>query len=147
MEKVVTITNSKDWVFLVQEVCTILAANPTMHIVALTGDLGVGKTTFVQTLAKTLGVSETVTSPTFTIMKQYPIKPFAGYTTLVHIDAYRIEDVLELRPLRFEEMRTERTFLFCIEWAERIKSVLPKEVLSVHITHHANEVRIVHLVW
>ncbi len=101
-------------------------------VVALSGDLGAGKTTFVQILARALGVSATVQSPTFVIMKSYettdPI-----FTQLFHMDAYRIDDLAELRPLRFAEMLATPRALFCIEWAEKIKPALPDRVISITI--------------
>lgn len=100
-------------------------------IIALSGNLGAGKTTFVQLLAKELGVSEKVTSPTFTIMKGYEL---AGrFNLLVHMDAYRIEDLSELGPLRFSELLANKSNLLCIEWAEKIQSALPSEIIKINI--------------
>ena len=104
-------------------------------VVALHGDLGAGKTTFVQTIARTLGITETVTSPTFVVMKQYETE-HADFTTLVHIDAYRIETGDEMRPLGFTQLLAEPHTLICIEWAERIENLLPDT--TVHITLELN---------
>ena len=97
-------------------------------VLALHGDLGAGKTTFVQMLAKLLEVSEMVTSPTFVVMKRY-----AGeIEVLIHIDAYRIEDIDEMRVLGFQALLEEKETIICIEWAERIASLLPKD--TFHLT-------------
>lgn len=95
-------------------------------VVTLTGDLGAGKTTLVQALARELGVTEVVTSPTFVVMKVYETE-HQTFTRLVHIDAYRIEDVSELVPLRLNEMLATPNTLMCIEWAERILIALPEQ--------------------
>ncbi len=117
-------------------------AHERAAIVVLTGDLGAGKTTFVQALARALGVREAVSSPTFTIMKQYQTTG-QEFTTLIHMDAYRIEDLSELRPLRLTEKFMLPHTLFCIEWGERIKPALPKAVTFVSINHEQDDVRIV----
>ena len=100
-------------------------------VVALHGDLGAGKTTFTQLLARELGVSDTVQSPTFVVMKFYETTDDM-FARLFHIDAYRIEDSDEMRPLHFAEMLAENNTLICIEWAERIADLLPKDTL--HLT-------------
>jgi len=80
-------------------------------VVSLQGDLGAGKTAFTQELARSLGVVEVVTSPTFTIMKQYEIDN-KDFDLMVHIDAYRIESEEEVEPLHLESVFTEPKQLF-----------------------------------
>jgi tRNA threonylcarbamoyladenosine biosynthesis protein TsaE len=104
-------------------------------VVALHGDLGAGKTTLVQAVARTLGIVETVTSPTFVVMKHYGTE-HADFTTLVHIDAYRIETDDEMRPLGFTQLLMTPHTLICIEWAERIANLLPDT--TMHITLELN---------
>lgn len=120
----------------------IIAKKPEKNqamIIALSGNLGAGKTTFVQLLAKELGVSEKVTSPTFTIMKGYELS--GEFKHLIHIDAYRIEDLNELGPLRFSELIANKTNLLCIEWAEKIESALPSEIIKISIEILPDETR------
>ena len=113
-------------------------------IIALHGDLGAGKTTFVQSLAATLGVTEHVTSPTFTIMKGYETTDDV-FQTLIHMDAYRIDDESELAPLRFNEiLQTPRT-LFCIEWAEKITGALPTNIIHLTLNGVDENTRTAHL--
>lgn len=95
-------------------------------VLGLDGDLGAGKTALVQQLAKHLGVVEGVTSPTYIIMRSYATT-HPQFHTLVHIDAYRIESLAELIPLRFAEVLTSPHTLVCIEWASQIKAALPLE--------------------
>lgn len=104
-------------------------------VVRLSGDLGAGKTTLVQAIARELGVGEEVTSPTFVIMKQYTLPESSqGIDMLVHIDAYRIEDPQEMHVLRFEEILKTPHTLVCIEWGERIESLLPTHTIKVDIS-------------
>jgi tRNA threonylcarbamoyladenosine biosynthesis protein TsaE len=110
-------------------------------VIALHGDLGAGKTTFVQTLARSLGIAETVTSPTFVIMKEYETT-HATFAKLIHIDAYRIEDIDEMRPLGFFARLGELQTVICVEWAERIAELLPPTTISVTLTLETDETRI-----
>ncbi len=101
-------------------------------VVALSGDLGAGKTTFIQQLAQILGIEETVTSPTFVIMKSYETTDEV-FETLVHMDAYRIEDDSELAPLNFSAILEQPKTLVCIEWAERISAFLPPQTIKMDL--------------
>lgn len=92
-------------------------------LVTLTGDLGAGKTTLVQTLGQVLGVTETITSPTFVVMKQYSIA-HEQFDMLVHIDAYRFVSEDEAGPLGLTTLcQTPRT-LICLEWPERVPNLV-----------------------
>ena len=96
-------------------------------VITLTGDLGAGKTTLTQELAKHLNISEPVVSPTFGIMKVYELEHNQDFDQLVHIDAYRIESIDEVGPLRFEELFKQPRTLVCIEWPDKIAELLPEE--------------------
>ncbi len=100
-------------------------------LLTLEGDLGAGKTTFTKALGKALGISQTINSPTFTILKQYP--------KLNHIDAYRLENLNQ--ELGFEEI-FEEDKLCVVEWAQFIEDFLPKERLSIYIHFIEDEKRI-----
>ena len=101
-------------------------------MIALKGDLGAGKTTFVQELAKKIGLSEPITSPTFTIAKQYAVEE-SFCLKLLHIDLYRIDSEVELAPLKFGELIGEEKTLSCVEWPERAPSILPENTIWVEI--------------
>lgn len=90
------------------------------------GDLGAGKTTFTQALAKGLGITRTVSSPTFTIMKQYK-----GRLPLNHLDVYRLENSDE--DLGWEEIFYGDS-VTVVEWAHLIEDVLPEERLEINIS-------------
>lgn len=99
-------------------------------LVAFSGELGSGKTTFVQFAAKQFGVSENITSPTFVIMKKFPI-PNSQFLTLFHIDAYRLESGEELAKLGFEEIVANPNNLIFLEWPENVAEVLPGDYLTI----------------
>ena len=91
-------------------------------VVGLSGHLGAGKTAFVKAVAKELGIVEDITSPTFVIMKIYPLDPpfKAKFKRLIHIDAYRLEQVQELEALGFEKLAADEDSLIMIEWPENV---------------------------
>ncbi len=95
-------------------------------VVGLYGNLGAGKTTFVQAVAKALGVNETLNSPTFLIMKSYPLRS-QHFAFLIHIDAYRLKKSEELKNLGFTELLANPRNLIFVEWADRVSDILPKD--------------------
>jgi tRNA threonylcarbamoyladenosine biosynthesis protein TsaE len=103
-------------------------------LVGLSGHLGAGKTAFVKAVAKTLGVAEDVTSPTFVIMKIYPIThPY--WHRLVHIDAYRLERREDLEVLKWEQFVADTHNLILCEWPENVglKEFVPSSHLYFEI--------------
>lgn len=128
-----TITDESELDLIAGEILGGLTKKDTAHVIALRGDLGAGKTAFTKAFARKLGVEEHITSPTFVIMKSYPIPehPFLG--TLTHIDAYRIDDVDEMRVLNFKELLADPSRVLCIEWPERITSLIPESRVEVSI--------------
>ncbi len=100
-------------------------------VVGLYGDLGAGKTTFVQAVAKSLGVNTHVSSPTFLILKTYPLHA-TRYTLLVHIDAYRLKSSDELTKLGFADLLADPTNLILVEWADKVADILPTDHKQLH---------------
>jgi tRNA threonylcarbamoyladenosine biosynthesis protein TsaE len=96
-------------------------------ILLLSGDLGSGKTTFTQGLARALGISETVTSPTFIIEKIYKLENNTDFDHLIHIDAYRLEGKSEAELLNLETLFADPRSLIAIEWPEYLGADAPKE--------------------
>ncbi|MHB8830999.1 MAG: tRNA (adenosine(37)-N6)-threonylcarbamoyltransferase complex ATPase subunit type 1 TsaE [Patescibacteria group bacterium] len=119
-----------DWPTVAKALARLI--NPG-SIVSLSGPLGAGKTTLVQYLAKTLGAPKRAISPTFALMRIYKLKS-QNIRRLVHVDAYRIEDVKDLVVLDLDEELMEPGTVVLIEWPENIKSWLSKK--------HPIEVRI-----
>lgn len=95
------------------------------HVVGLRGDLGAGKTTLVQHIARMLGVTESVTSPTFVIAERYPIT-HAPFTSLVHIDAYRLTPG-EVRGIGLESFFSDPHNLVLVEWPENLGDLFPSD--------------------
>ena len=127
-----------DWGMVVQDILRLLVERQNTgraSVLALHGDLGAGKTTCMQFLGQSLGIPEAITSPTFVVMKSYPLQE-QSYTSLVHIDAYRIEDSAEMNPLHFDEILATPRTLVAIEWAEHITDLLPSDTLHLTITDH-----------
>lgn len=95
-------------------------------VIALTGNLGSGKTTFVQGFAKGLGVSTRIISPTFILMRSYKVEGKVGFQNLYHLDLYRLEgDVKkEVLNLGFEEILENPQNIILVEWAEKMEENL-----------------------
>ncbi len=120
---------------LAQQLFNHLSSHPDTNIVALSGDLGSGKTAFTKCLAEILGIHAHITSPTFVIQKKYPIdrKGFP-FKTLIHIDAYRLGNADELKVLGFREEAADPSNLILIEWPERVEGMLPEKHISLGFT-------------
>ncbi len=113
-------------------------------VVGLYGELGAGKTTFSQAVAKSFDVSETVTSPTFVIMKVYDISYTLKFERLIHIDAYRLEKSEELLHLGWQEIISDPKNLILIEWPERVQDIIPEHIRInfEHISENSREIEI-----
>ena len=132
-------------------------------VVGLYGDLGSGKTTFTQAIAKLLNIKEYVTSPTFVIEKRYDIRPkfltseasleigspLVGmhpiFKKIIHIDAYRLESGKELLAIDWERDIKDPRNLILIEWPERILEVMPEKHSKINfkfISENEREIEI-----
>lgn len=116
----------------------------TGDIVCINGDLGTGKTVFTNGIAKSLGIKEHITSPTFTIVNEY-----SGRVPFYHFDVYRISDSEEMFEIGFEEYLYGEGIVV-IEWADIIKDILPEEVIQVTIKKNLDlgiDARIIEIVF
>ncbi|MES2007196.1 MAG: tRNA (adenosine(37)-N6)-threonylcarbamoyltransferase complex ATPase subunit type 1 TsaE [Patescibacteria group bacterium] len=102
-------------------------------LITLSGDLGAGKTTFVQALARELGIERVVQSPTYVLMKSYELKNQA-FTKLVHIDAYRLNNGDEFAALEPASFLLDEDALVCVEWPERIEGALPRPDVALKLS-------------
>jgi tRNA threonylcarbamoyladenosine biosynthesis protein TsaE len=134
---------------LVRKLTVSGLANNGAIVVALEGNLGSGKTTFVQGFARAFGIKENVLSPTFVLMKIYKVgrKPKVNLRPgpksresqkpkrLIHIDCYRIDSPKDLLYLGFKEILEDKDAIILIEWAGRIRKLIPKNSLWINFLH------------
>jgi tRNA threonylcarbamoyladenosine biosynthesis protein TsaE len=108
---------------------TFLKEAGAHHVVVFSGELGAGKTTFIQALCRSLGVSTEVSSPTFSLVNEYFTE---DGTSIFHFDLYRIEDPDELYDLGYEEYFFSGNRCF-VEWPEKASKLIPEDALRVKI--------------
>jgi tRNA threonylcarbamoyladenosine biosynthesis protein TsaE len=102
-------------------------------LVSLTGELGAGKTTFVQGAVRPLGVRDPVVSPTFTLVREY-----SGTVPVHHVDVYRLDRIQDVLDLGFDEMLDDGSVVF-VEWGDAIDTILPAEHLEVRLSLAGDE--------
>jgi len=91
------------------------------RVIGLQGDLGAGKTTLTQGIAKSFGIKKRITSPTFVLLKQFPIKT-GRYRKFIHIDAYRLSSFSDLEPLKIHSLLQDSASIIFIEWIKNVSS-------------------------
>lgn len=109
-----------------------LEAAGNRPVIALSGELGAGKTTFIQAMCRMLGVTGEVTSPTFTLVNEYFTR---DGQSIYHMDLYRIEDEEELYDMGYEEYLYSGSRCF-IEWPERADHLIPHDALRAEMIVH-----------
>ncbi len=122
-----------------KQIAENLAKNSKENIFALSGELGAGKTIFVQGFAKGLGIKDKIISPTFVLIRQHPIPKTKR--VLYHIDLYRLENVTDIKNLGLEEIWLNPDNIVLIEWAERIKDLLPEATVNINILKRGDQNR------
>lgn len=105
------------------------------RIIALYGDLGAGKTTFVQGLVKALGITQRIISPTFIIVRTYKLPRSLKSLNFYHIDLYRIENQKDIQGLGIPEILSDPLNIVVIEWAEKLGALLPKNAVKVYLEY------------
>lgn len=122
-----------------------IAENILSHIsnrkLALTGELGSGKTTLIKEICRVLGILEVVTSPTFTILNEYSGKGFRVF----HFDLYRIEKIEEIYDLGYEEYLFSNEYVF-VEWPDKLEGLLPDfyNLLNIEIPDNRERIYSLH---
>lgn len=138
-EKIITITNIDEIERAAEEFADYISKSDLeSNIFAFYGEMGAGKTTFITALCKVLGVTDTVNSPTFTIVNEY--KSGKGFP-VYHFDFYRINKVQEAYDIGIDEY-FGGDGLCLIEWPEKIKEILPEGYIKVNITENEDGGRI-----
>lgn len=110
----------------------LAAKLPRGTVIALYGDLGAGKTVFSRAFAKAIGVTETVSSPTYTIIQEYLLDD-GGY--FYHLDLYRIQNSRDALAFAVDEYLNDANSYALLEWPERIEDILPPDTLIINIKH------------
>jgi len=130
------ISDTKELAEILSREVLLTKSNVKKAIVfGLVGELGAGKTAFVKEFVKTAGVKEKVSSPTFLIMRSFDLKnKKTHFKKIYHIDAYRIESEDLLR-LGLKEIINDSKSIVMVEWADKIKSVLPRNAIWIRIRH------------
>ncbi|OGY96547.1 MAG: tRNA (adenosine(37)-N6)-threonylcarbamoyltransferase complex ATPase subunit type 1 TsaE [Candidatus Liptonbacteria bacterium GWB1_49_6] len=103
-------------------------------VIALSGELGSGKTTFAQGFLRGLGIVKRTTSPTFIIFRRYAIRHLQ-FAEVYHVDAYRLRSPREILALGFQEMLRNPRAIILVEWPERIRGILPRGILRIRFSH------------
>ena len=128
------------------------------EVLCFYGNLGTGKTTFIQALAKSLGIKENVTSPTYVLIKKYEINhkmlnnskkaiakniqyPISNIQSFYHLDTYRLNSSDEALELGLEEIWSDKGNIIAIEWADKISDILPKEKIDLCFEHIKDDER------
>ena len=121
---------------IAKDLATEIANKKRPTILALSGDLGAGKTTFTQSFAKAFGVKKRILSPTFLIMKRFPLAQ-GNFENPYHIDAYRVK-AADLEGLGIQDIFKGQNVVL-IEWADRVKELLPKSTIWIKFEHGKQE--------
>ena len=108
-------------------------------VIALEGELGAGKTTFSQAFAEALGVTQVLKSPTFMLVKEYPIP--ATSNSLWHLDCYRLNGPADLSAMDMARVFADPRNIVLVEWAQRVLPALPPDHIAIHFTHQGNDER------
>lgn len=124
--------------FLAEEILKI-PLKKTAVVLALKGNLGGGKTCFLQGFARGLGIKEKINSPTFVIMKRFK--------NFYHLDCYRIQKPKDILDLGFKKIIDNRKNIIAIEWADKIKAIIPKDALWIKFKHLKGDKRKIVIEW
>lgn len=113
------------------------------EVLALYGDLGAGKTTFMQGLAKGLGIDRTIISPTFIIMRSYIVdsKNASAVRNLYHLDLYRIETEAEAIDIGLMDLVSDAQNVVAIEWPDKVENMLPENSVNIYFEYVGDEKR------
>jgi len=115
------------------------------EVYALSGDLGAGKTVFARGFAAGLGIKRNINSPTFVLMKVYPVKKHPTIKHFCHIDAYRLKSARDLEAIGAQDYLGKKDSICFVEWPERVKKNLPAAAILIKIKHKDGSIREINL--
>jgi tRNA threonylcarbamoyladenosine biosynthesis protein TsaE len=127
------ITSPQDLPIVARQILTSLSAQSGATVLALSGDLGAGKTSLMQAIGRELGITEEVSSPTFIVARYYDLVSHPHFDSVVHVDAYRIADSSELAVLKWDALMLQPRTLVVVEWPEMITQKLPPHTRTIKI--------------
>ena len=113
------------------------------EVISLEGNLGAGKTVISKAIARALGITEVVNSPTFVLMKVYPVPRKGKIQNLVHVDAYRLAGHEELLNIGLGDYLGQSDTVVLIEWGDKVLEILPKAVIRIQIEQGGEKKRII----
>ena len=130
----ILIKNLDDLKAFASDFSTRLQVGEKAVVIGLRGELGSGKTAFTKAVAKVFGIEMNITSPTFVILKKYPLSN-QKFSNLIHIDAYRLKNKHELEVLGWAELLADKTNLIMIEWPEIVSDAMPAYTKYLDFKH------------
>lgn len=113
------------------------------EVIALDGELGAGKTVVSQGIAEGLGIKQIVNSPTFVLMKVYPVKNHGAIKNLVHVDTYRLTSPEDLLAIGLQDYLGQAQTVVVVEWASKIKKILPSKTKYFKLEHQSENQRLI----
>lgn len=140
--KRVTTNNPRETKALAKSLAeSVLKEKPKKNalIIGFQGDLGAGKTIFIKSFIRALGVKHRITSPTFLISRRFALPKTSNYENVFHVDAYRITETKELKEVGIDKAIKNPGNIVLIEWADRVRGVLPKGTVWVKFKHGERE--------
>tara|TARA_Y100000310_G_scaffold340409_1_gene436103 strand:+ start:5801 stop:6244 length:444 start_codon:yes stop_codon:yes gene_type:complete len=143
MEKSIQSNSTNETQRIAKELAAAVLESPQRtgaFVLALQGELGSGKTTFAQGFAKGFGIKDKILSPTFLIVKKYEIRNTRYF---YHIDCYRLKAPKELLQLDWKEIVADPKNIVLVEWADRVRRVVPNDALWISFSHRGTEKRTV----
>ncbi len=126
-------SNIKETHQLAEKIATLINNNELGNIICLYGELGSGKTTFVQGLGNSLGINQVLPSPTFVIQREYDLNK-GRFKKFYHLDLYRIEKEQEIKNLGLKDIFLDNSVLVAIEWADRMINK-PKDRVDIRFEY------------
>ncbi len=121
-----------------QKIKRILTNNPDKNVIALTGNLGAGKTKLTQFLAKEFNILKNIVSPTFLIMRKYEL-PHNKLNYFYHVDAYRLKNEKGLEKIGIKKIINNKKNIVIVEWADKVEKIIPDNALWIDLQHGKNK--------